>query len=101
MLSHTALSVSPRNCISQNLARAEICAMSMRLVWRFDFEMMDMSRDWEDQKVFILWSRPSSLVKLYIMQKLVLALSSAASATESGFLTGELSSCGVMRTCFV
>jgi cytochrome P450 len=57
-------SVGPRNCIGQNLAWAEIRAILARLVWHFDIEMMDISRDWEKQKVFILWSKPSLMVKL-------------------------------------
>jgi cytochrome P450 len=59
-------SVGPRNCIGQSLAWAEIRAILARLVWHFDFEMMDTSRDWEKQKVFILWSKPSLMVKLKV-----------------------------------
>jgi cytochrome P450 len=57
-------SVGPRNCIGQNLAWAEIRTILARLVWHFDFEMLDSSRDWEKQKVFVLWSKPSLMVKI-------------------------------------
>jgi cytochrome P450 len=59
-------SVGPRNCIGQNLAWAEIRTILARLMWHFDFEILDESRDWEKQKVFILWSKPSLMVKLKV-----------------------------------
>jgi cytochrome P450 len=57
-------STGPRNCIGKSLAYAEVRTILAKLVWTFDFEMMDTSRDWEKQKVFILWSKPSLMVKL-------------------------------------
>jgi cytochrome P450 len=57
-------SVGPRNCIGQNLAWAEIRAILSKLVWHFDFEMLDTSKDWEKQKAFVLWDKPSLMVKL-------------------------------------
>jgi len=35
-----------------------------RLLWHFDMELLDASRDWEQQKAFVLWSKPSLMVKL-------------------------------------
>lgn len=57
-------SVGPRNCIGQNLAMAEIRAILARLVWHFDFSLEENMHNWEDQKVFILWEKPSLMVKL-------------------------------------
>jgi cytochrome P450 len=58
-------SVGPRNCIGQSLAWAELRTILGRLVWNFEFEMLDTSRDWEkQQRVFILWSKPSLMVRL-------------------------------------
>lgn len=57
-------SVGPRNCIGQNLAWAELRTILCRLIWNFDFEMLDSSRDWEKQRVFVLWDKPSLMVKL-------------------------------------
>lgn len=57
-------SVGPRNCIGQNLAWAEMRMILVRLTWHFDFEMLDESKDWEKQKVYTLWTKPSLMVKL-------------------------------------
>jgi cytochrome P450 len=59
-------SVGPRNCIGQNLAWAEIRAILTRLLWRFDFEMLKTSKDWEKQGAFVLWSKPSLMFKLKV-----------------------------------
>ena len=39
-------SVGPRNCIGKNLAYAEIRLILARLLWEFDFELEERSRDW-------------------------------------------------------
>jgi cytochrome P450 len=58
-------SIGSRNCIGQNLAWAEIRTILARLVWHFDMELMDESRDWvEGQKVYFLWYKPALMVKL-------------------------------------
>lgn len=57
-------SVGPRNCIGQNLAMAEIRTILARLVWHFDFTLEDNMANWEHQKVFILWEKPSLMVRL-------------------------------------
>jgi cytochrome P450 len=57
-------SVGPRNCIGQNLAWAEIRAILARLVWNFEFELVDKGVQWEKQRVFILWQKPSLMVRL-------------------------------------
>ncbi|KAF2023284.1 cytochrome P450 monooxygenase-like protein, partial [Setomelanomma holmii] len=59
-------SVGPRNCIGQNLAWAEIRTILARLVWNFDMQLQDVSRNWEKgQTSFVLWSKPSLMVKLH------------------------------------
>lgn len=35
-----------------------------RLLWHFDLELMDDSRNWTDQDVFTLWSKGAMNVKL-------------------------------------
>lgn len=57
-------SVGPRNCIGQNLAWSEIRTILARLIWNFDMELLDECKGWEDQKVFILWDKPSIMVRL-------------------------------------
>lgn len=61
-------SVGPRNCIGQSLAWAEIRTILARLVWHFDMELEDESKDWANQKVFILWQKPSLMVRLKARQ---------------------------------
>jgi cytochrome P450 len=61
-------SVGPRNCIGQSLAWAEIRTILARLMWNFDMEMLDANRDWERQRVFVLWDKPSLMVKLKARQ---------------------------------
>ncbi|RAR04126.1 cytochrome P450 monooxygenase-like protein [Stemphylium lycopersici] len=57
-------SVGPRNCIGQSLAWAETRTILARLVWNFEFELLDTETRWEDQRVFLLWEKSSLLVRL-------------------------------------
>jgi cytochrome P450 len=58
-------SVGPRNCIGQSMAWAEIRSILARLIWNFDMELQTESSNWADkQKVYILWDKPSLMVKL-------------------------------------
>jgi cytochrome P450 len=57
--------VGPRNCIGQNLAWAEMRVMAARLIWGFDMELEEVSKNWnEGQKVFMVFDKPSLWVKL-------------------------------------
>ncbi|KAF2108459.1 cytochrome P450 monooxygenase-like protein [Lophiotrema nucula] len=57
-------SVGPRNCIGQMLAQAEIRTILARLIWHFDMDLEAESRNWDKQKVFILWDKPSLMVRI-------------------------------------
>jgi cytochrome P450 len=57
-------STGPRNCIGQSLAWAEMRTILARLIWHFDMEAVDTSTSWEKQKVFVLWEKPSLMVRL-------------------------------------
>ena len=35
-----------------------------RVLWHFDMELCEESRDWANQKVFILWEKPALDVRL-------------------------------------
>ena len=35
-----------------------------RVLWHFDMELCEESRDWANQKVFILWDKPALNVRL-------------------------------------
>jgi cytochrome P450 len=59
-------SVGYRNCIGQNLAWAEMRTILARMAWNFDMELLDVRKDWKKQKAFVLWSKPSLMVKLTV-----------------------------------
>ncbi|KAE9370978.1 cytochrome P450 monooxygenase-like protein [Stipitochalara longipes BDJ] len=56
--------VGPRNCIGQGLAMAEMRAILARVLWHFDVELCEESKDWDNQKVFFLWEKGDMWVKL-------------------------------------
>ncbi|KFA52988.1 hypothetical protein S40293_09914 [Stachybotrys chartarum IBT 40293] len=57
-------SMGPRNCIGKNLAYAEMRLILVRLLWKFDIEMMPESRDWDKQGVYVLWEKGELKIKL-------------------------------------
>lgn len=57
-------SYGPRNCVGRNLAYMEMRIILARLLWNFDFELCDESKEWLKQKAFILYEKPPLLVKL-------------------------------------
>ncbi|KAF2264625.1 cytochrome P450 [Lojkania enalia] len=56
--------LGPRGCIGKNLAYFEIKSTIARLVWNFRMELCDESRNWIDQKVFLVWEKGPLWVKL-------------------------------------
>ena len=56
--------VGPRNCIGQGLAMAEMRAILARVLWHFDVELCEESREWDNQRVFFLWEKGDMWVKL-------------------------------------
>ncbi|KIW77164.1 hypothetical protein Z517_09610 [Fonsecaea pedrosoi CBS 271.37] len=54
-------SVGPRNCIGRNLAYAETRTIMARLLYNFDFELCEESRDWADQKIVFWWDKKPML----------------------------------------
>jgi cytochrome P450 len=60
-----AFSVGPRNCIGKNLAMAEMRVLVARLVWGFDMELEEVSKDWiKGQRVFLVYDKLSLWVRL-------------------------------------
>ncbi|KAH7260383.1 cytochrome P450, partial [Fusarium solani] len=57
-------STGPRNCIGKNLAYAEMRLILARLLWKFDLEILEDSKDWDSQKSFLLWEKGALLVRL-------------------------------------
>ncbi|KAF7888170.1 uncharacterized protein EAF02_002711 [Botrytis sinoallii] len=55
-------SVGPRNCLGQHLAMSEMRAILARILWHFDVNLCEESRNCDEQKVFILWEKPDLMV---------------------------------------
>ena len=47
-----------------SLAYAELRNILARMLWNFDMELSDVSKNWRDQRVFVLWEKPGMMVKL-------------------------------------
>jgi len=41
------------------------------MLWHYDLELCEESRDWIRQKVFILWDKPPLYIKLKAREKVV------------------------------
>lgn len=54
----------------QNLAYAEMRSIMARMLWNFDMELCDDSKDWARQKVFVLWDKPALNVRLKVRKGL-------------------------------
>ncbi|TVY33841.1 Cytochrome P450 monooxygenase [Lachnellula subtilissima] len=58
-------SVGRRGCIGRNLAYAEMRLILARLVWNFDVELAEESRDWmKNPRVFLVYEKRPLLVHL-------------------------------------
>jgi cytochrome P450 len=57
-------SFGPRNCIGRNLAMMEIKLILVRLLWQFDIELEEESKDWIDRvKACGFFIKPNLMVK--------------------------------------
>jgi cytochrome P450 len=57
-------SVGPRNCIGKNLAYNEVGLVLARVLWNFDLELCDESKEWHQQKSYTLWEKPPLMCKV-------------------------------------
>ncbi|SLM35804.1 toxin biosynthesis cytochrome p450 [Lasallia pustulata] len=57
-------SAGPRNCLGKNLAIAEMRIILAKMIWHFDMELMNVDKDWTDQRLFVLPESKPLLVKL-------------------------------------
>lgn len=62
--------LGPRNCIGKSLAWLESRIVLARLLWNFDLELEAESRDWVDQKIYLVWSKPPLMAKLTPAKKI-------------------------------
>ncbi|RDW56984.1 hypothetical protein BP6252_13937 [Coleophoma cylindrospora] len=54
----------PRNCVGKNLAWNEMRSVLARMLFYFDMELCEDSREWNQQQIFMMWDKPSLNVKL-------------------------------------
>lgn len=47
----------PRNCLGKNLAYHEMRLILAKLIWNFDFELIDDNGRWMDQRVLLFWDK--------------------------------------------
>jgi cytochrome P450 len=65
-----AFSLGPRNCIGLHLAYAEMRIILARLIWNFDMELCEESKNWADgMKVFMINQRGPLMIKLTAVAK--------------------------------
>ncbi|KAK8199757.1 cytochrome P450 [Phyllosticta capitalensis] len=57
-------SYGPRNCLGKNLAYHEMRLIAANILWRFDFDLQEESKDWANQKVYTLWEKPKLMCKV-------------------------------------
>jgi cytochrome P450 len=58
-------SAGPRNCLGKNLAYAEMKLTITRLMYNFDFEVVDTKTNWYEQKVWGLYDKAPLMLKVY------------------------------------
>ncbi|KAF9879140.1 hypothetical protein CkaCkLH20_03373 [Colletotrichum karsti] len=59
--------IGPRNCLGMNLAYAEMRMILAKVIWNFDLQLAEESRDWLDcerHQVYTLWDKPPLKVHL-------------------------------------
>lgn len=57
-------SYGPRNCIGQNMAWHEMRLIFGAIVAHFDLNLCEESRDWMNQKAYVLWEKKPLMLKL-------------------------------------
>jgi cytochrome P450 len=50
--------------LGKNLAYHEIRLILAKLIWNFDFELVDKEENWLDQRVLLLWEKKPLVVRV-------------------------------------
>jgi cytochrome P450 len=58
-------SAGPRNCLGKNLAYTEMKLAISRLMYNFDFEIVNPRKDWYQQQVWGLYEKKPLMLKVY------------------------------------
>ena len=59
-------SVGPRNCLGKNLAWHEMRLILATMLYHFDLRLCEESREWDEQKVYVLWEKKELMCRLSI-----------------------------------
>ncbi|KAH9871610.1 hypothetical protein J1614_005865 [Plenodomus biglobosus] len=57
-------SVGTRDCLGKNMAWHEMRLLVAKVLYNFDLELCPESRDWNDQRTFILWQKKPLMCRL-------------------------------------
>ncbi|KAF4962251.1 hypothetical protein FSARC_9639 [Fusarium sarcochroum] len=60
---HQPFGFGPRNCLGQNMAMHEMRLILATLLFKYDLELCDESRNWADQKSFALWIKNPLMIR--------------------------------------
>ncbi|KNB09500.1 hypothetical protein FOXG_10066 [Fusarium oxysporum f. sp. lycopersici 4287] len=60
---HQPFGFGPRNCLGQNMAMHEMRLILATLLFKYDLELCEESRNWVDQKSFALWIKTPLMMR--------------------------------------
>lgn len=60
---HQPFGFGSRNCLGQNMAMHEMRLLLATILFKYDLELSDESRDWSAQKAFALWIKKPLLIR--------------------------------------
>lgn len=61
---HQPFSWGHRDCIGKNMAWHEMRLLAAKLLFSFDVEVCEESKDWSNQKVYALWEKKPLFCRL-------------------------------------
>jgi cytochrome P450 len=64
LIVHSQFSLGPRNCIGKSLPYTEMRLILARVLYSFNLELQEESKDWLDMKIYGFYEKPKLMVKL-------------------------------------
>ena len=59
-------SIGPRACLGINLAYLELRIILAKMVWAYEWELVDTDMDWiPDNKFYVMWKKPDMKVRFH------------------------------------
>ncbi|KAB8230411.1 cytochrome P450 [Aspergillus alliaceus] len=62
-------STGARNCIGRELAYSELRVILARVLWTFDLELLEDSKNWDLQRSYLVWEKPPLMCRLKLSDK--------------------------------